>query len=45
MGFGEDRFGANTGEVHWVYGGTLAHYASLLRQITDRAFKKGEHAE
>ena len=25
--------------------GTLSHYASLLRQITDSAFSEGEHAE
>ena len=24
--------------------GTLKHYAGLLRQITDSAFKEGEHA-
>ena len=25
--------------------GTLNHYASLLRQITDSAFSEGEHAK
>jgi hypothetical protein len=25
--------------------GTLAHYAELLKRITDSAFKEGEHAE
>jgi hypothetical protein len=28
----------------WDHVGTLNHYASLLRQITDGAFKEGEHA-
>jgi hypothetical protein len=31
-------------EINWGDVGTLNHYASLLRQITDSAFKEGEHA-
>ena len=31
-------------EIHWGHVGTLKHYAGLLRQITDSAFKEGEHA-
>jgi hypothetical protein len=29
--------------VGWATVGTLDHYAGLLRQITDSAFKEGEH--
>jgi hypothetical protein len=31
-------------EINWGDVGTLNHYASLLRQITESAFKEGEHA-
>jgi len=35
----------HAGAIHtWGDVGTLNHYASLLRQITDSAFKEGEHA-
>lgn len=40
-----DHFEALPDEVNWGHVGTLTHYASLLRQITDSAFKEGEHAE
>jgi hypothetical protein len=40
-----DHFNAHPDEVNWGHVGTLTHYASLLRQITDSAFKEGEHAE
>ncbi|WP_347268143.1 hypothetical protein [Paracoccus sp. (in: a-proteobacteria)] len=40
-----DHFNASPDEVTWGHVGTLAHYASLLRQITDSAFREGEHAE
>ncbi len=29
----------------WGHVGTLEHYASLLKRITDSAFGEGEHAE
>lgn len=41
----DDHFNAHPDEIHWGHVGTLNHYASLLRQITDSAFKEGEHAE
>ena len=41
----DDHFNAHPDEIHWGHVGTLTHYASLLRQITDSAFKEGEHAE
>lgn len=40
-----DHFNAHPNEVNWGHVGTLTHYASLLRQITDSACKEGEHAE
>ena len=40
-----DHFETNPDEINWGHVGTLSHYASLLKQITDMAFKQGEHAE
>ena len=40
----DDHFETNPDAIHWGDVGTLNHYASLLRQITDSAFKEGEHA-
>lgn len=40
----DELFEAHPDEVNWGHVGTLTHYASLLRQITDSAFKEGEHA-
>lgn len=40
-----DHFETNPEEINWGHVGTLGHYASLLRQITDMAFNEGEHAE
>ena len=39
-----DHFETSPDEINWGHVGTLNHYASLLRQITDIAFKEGEHA-
>ena len=41
----DDHFETHPDEFHWGHVGTLKHYAGLLRQITDSAFKEGEHAE
>jgi len=41
----DDHFETNPDEIHWGHVGTVSHYASLLRQITDSAFKEGEFAE
>jgi len=38
------NFEADPDEINWGHVGTLNHYASLLRQITDSAFGEGEHA-
>jgi hypothetical protein len=40
----DDHFETHPDEISWGDVGTLNHYASLLRQITDSAFKEGEHA-
>ena len=40
-----DHFEANPDEINWGHVGTLEHYASLLKRITDSAFSEGEHAE
>ena len=41
----DDHFGVGPDEINWGHVGTLAHYAELLKHITDSAFKEGEHAE
>ena len=41
----DEHFDTHPDAIHWGDVGTLNHYASLLRQITDSAFKEGEHAE
>ena len=41
----DDHFNVAPDEVTWGDVGTLAHYAELLKRITDSAFKEGEHAE
>lgn len=40
----DDHFNTHPDEINWGDVGTLEHYASLLRRITDAAFKEGEHA-
>ena len=41
----DDHFNIAPDEINWGHVGTLAHYAELLKRITDSAFKEGEHAE
>ena len=36
---------ASPDEINWGHVGTLNHYRAKLREITDSAFKEGEHAE
>jgi hypothetical protein len=38
-------FEMNPNEIDWGHVGTLNHYASLLKRVTDAAFSEGEHAE
>ena len=40
-----DHFETSPDEIHWGHVGTLDHYRAKLREITDSAFKEGEHAE
>ena len=40
-----DHFETHPDEVNWGRVGTLNYYRDRLREITDSAFKEGEHAE
>ena len=39
------HFNTEPDAIHWGDVGTLNHYSSLLRQITDSAFSEGEFAK
>ena len=39
-----DHFEVTPDEIHWGHVGTLDHYRAKLREITDMAFREGEHA-
>ncbi len=41
----DDHFGYSPDEITWSHVEGLAHYAELLKRITDQAFNEGEHAE
>jgi hypothetical protein len=41
----DEHFNAHPDEINWGHVGTLEHYASLLKRISDSAFSEGEHAE
>lgn len=41
----DDHFDALPDEINWGHVGTLKHYASLLKRITDSAFGEGEFAD
>jgi hypothetical protein len=40
-----DHFETSPGEINWGHASTLNHYRAKLREITDSAFREGEHAE
>lgn len=40
-----DHFNADPDTLHWGHVGDLEFYASLLKRVTDSAFREGEHAE
>ena len=40
----DDHFNTDPDAVNWGDVGTLEHYASLLKRITDSAFGEGEYA-
>ena len=39
-----DHFDTHPDEIDWGDVGTLNHYRAKLREITDSAFREGEHA-
>lgn len=39
-----DHFGSSPEDVNWGHVGTLDHYRACLREISDMAFREGEHA-
>lgn len=39
-----EHFNVSRDDVNWGHVGDLTRHAELLRQITDAAFKEGEHA-
>ena len=41
----DDHLNVAPDEINWGHVGTLAHYAELLKRVTDSAFKEVEHAE
>ncbi len=41
----DEHFNCHPDEIGWATVGSLEHYASLLKRITDSAFGEGEHAE
>jgi hypothetical protein len=41
----DDHFNCSPDEITWSHVEGLAHYAELLKRITDQAFNEGEHAE
>jgi hypothetical protein len=40
----DDHFNCSPDEITWSHAEGLAHYAELLKRITDQAFNEGEHA-
>jgi len=40
----DEYFNLSPDSIHWGHVGDLTRHAELLRQITDSAFKEGEHA-
>jgi hypothetical protein len=41
----DDHFNYSPDEITWSHAEGLAHYAGLLKRITDMAFNEGDHAE
>lgn len=40
----DDHFETTPDEINWGHVGALDHYRARLREITDMAFREGEHA-
>ncbi|MFO1158451.1 MAG: hypothetical protein U1E60_06405 [Reyranellaceae bacterium] len=41
----DEHFNVAPDDVNWGHVGTVNDYATLLKRITDSAFKEGEHAD
>jgi hypothetical protein len=41
----DEHFNLHPDEIHWGHVGSLEYFASLLRRVSDAAFKEGEHAD
>jgi len=41
----DEHFNTHPDNIDWGHAGDLAHMATKLREITDRAFGEGEYAE
>jgi hypothetical protein len=41
----DDHFNYSPDEITWSHAEGLAHYAELLKRITEQASNEGEHAE
>ena len=39
-----DHFECSPEDVNWAHVGTLEYYRARLREVTDMAFREGEHA-
>ena len=39
------HFETSPDEIHWGHVGVLNHYRARLREITEMAFREGEHAK
>ena len=44
QGLSDDHFEYDPEHIDWGHVGTLAHYAELLKRITDMAYHEGDHA-
>lgn len=40
----DEHFNAQPDEINWGHVGTLEHYASQLKELTNSAFGEGEYA-
>jgi len=41
----DEHFNLHPDDIHWGDVGNLEYYASLLRRVSDAAFKEGEYAD
>jgi len=40
----DEHFNAQSDEINWGHVGTLEHYASQLKELTNSAFGEGEYS-